>query len=181
MEIREITKIVTDVLAFLTVVGGVSVVVGLLSLIPQIKKFEVVSRVHSYIAHHATALSGFFALLAMLGSLYYSDIAGYNPCKFCWYQRIFMYPIVFLAITGLVKKESAMQYIVTLSAIGAPIALYHYLLQRGVVEATDCAVVGYSASCSSTFFMEYGYITIPMMALTVFAMILVIALIGKKN
>ena len=92
-----------------------------------------------------------------------------------------MYPIFFLAITGLVKKESAMRYITPLAGIGGVIAFYHYLLQRGIVEATDCAVVGYSASCSSTFFLEYGYITIPMMAFTVFAMILVIALIGKKN
>ncbi|MEG0381222.1 MAG: disulfide bond formation protein B, partial [Kurthia sp.] len=34
------------------------------------------------------------ALMATLGSLYFSEIRGYEPCELCWYQRIIMYPIV---------------------------------------------------------------------------------------
>ena len=34
------------------------------------------------------------ALVATAGSLYFSEVAHFVPCKLCWYQRIAMYPLV---------------------------------------------------------------------------------------
>ncbi|MCC6639302.1 disulfide bond formation protein B [Candidatus Falkowbacteria bacterium] len=183
MDIRQLTENVTNVLATLTVVADVLVVVGLILIfVPVARRCAVSQKVVTFVKSRATEIVGGLALIAMFGSLYFSDVAGYNPCKLCWYQRILMYPIVILAITGLVKKSrEVLDYIFPLAALGAPLALYHYLMQRGVVAASDCAVVGYSESCSSTFFMEYGYIAIPMMALSVFALQLVVMAIEKKK
>lgn len=44
------------------------------------------------------------SLIAMLGSLYYSEVRGFEPCTFCWYQRILMYPIVLISGIALYQK-----------------------------------------------------------------------------
>lgn len=116
-------------------------------------------------------------VLAMVGSLLYSEVIGYEPCKFCWFQRIFMYPqVVILGIAFFRREARVMAYIFALSCIGAVIALYHYLLQLGIVETAPCSAVGYGVSCSEIFVMSYGYITIPMMALSAFVLIILLSL-----
>lgn len=117
------------------------------------------------------------SLMATLGSLFYSEIAKYDPCKLCWFQRIFMYPLPVLFGIALWKKDKGIiKYALALSIIGGLIALYHYLLQTGIVPDGACGVVGYSVSCSQRFVMEWGYITIPMMSLTAFVYIIVLLL-----
>lgn len=112
------------------------------------------------------------ALVAMLGSLFYSEIAGFEPCKLCWFQRIFMYSQVFMFIVAILRKDdSVVYYSLVLSIIGAIIAGYHYLLQIGAAPAISCSAVGYSVSCSEKFVLQFGYITIPMMAFSAFALI----------
>jgi len=70
-------------------------------------------------------------------------------------------------------------YSIVLSAIGVAIAGYHYLLQIGVAPELPCSAVGFSATCSQRFVMQFGYITIPMMATTTFLLIAIMAVAGK--
>lgn len=129
---------------------------------------------------YAFNLALIVAVASMLGSLFYSDIAHYNPCKLCWYQRIFMYPLVLLFSLALYKKDkNIVDYGLAMAIIGFLIALYHYLMQLGLVPALSCAAVGYSASCAKEFVMQFGYITIPMMALTAFGLIILLLGITK--
>lgn len=122
------------------------------------------------------------SLVATSGSLFFSEIAKYNPCTLCWYQRIFMYPQVLLLGLAIIKKEKVIiNYSLLLSVVGGIIALYHYLMQINLVPSTVCSVVGYSASCSQRFEMEYGYITIPMMSLTAFVLIASFMFLAKKT
>ena len=113
------------------------------------------------------------AMIATLGSLFYSEVAGYEPCKLCWYQRILMYPQAILYMVALAKNDMKVGvYGVALSVVGGAIALYHYLQQIGVITASVCGLVGFSVSCSQRFSTSYGYITIPMMALIAFLLII---------
>lgn len=109
------------------------------------------------------------ALISTLGSLFYSDVMGYNPCKFCWFQRIFMYPQVLLLGLALWRKEWNMYfYSLALSIIGGLIALNHYILQMTGSSIIPCSAVGQSVTCSKVFVMHLGYITIPLMAFSGF-------------
>lgn len=132
--------------------------------------------------HKNALLLGFIvSLVATLGSLYYSEVLNYTPCILCWYQRIFMYSQVFLFAIALVKKERKVWlFSATLSIFGAIIAALHYYSQLAGSSAF-CDIVGYSASCSTNFFLTLGYISIPMMALTAFLLLLVLALIQRKS
>jgi disulfide bond formation protein DsbB len=124
------------------------------------------------------------SLLATVGSLIYSDVIGYEPCKLCWFQRIFMYPQVLIMLIALIRKDAgARLYGFWFSIIGAAIALFHYVGQLGWNPFNlECLAIGYSSSCAKNFVLELGYITIPMMAFAAFVLIaLTFALSFRKE
>ncbi len=132
-------------------------------------------------SQYGLLLAFLVALTSTLGSLFYSEIAHFEPCKFCWFQRIFMYPQALLLGLALWKKNLSISfYSITLSVIGGVIALNHYLLQITGSSIFPCAAVGQSVSCSKRFVIEFGYITIPMMALSGFVLI-ILSMIAYKR
>ena len=115
------------------------------------------------------------ALLAVLGSLYYSEIRHLPPCTFCWWQRIFLYPQV--AVFGVAlytqQYQSARITSLVLSIIGSVIAVVHVLAQMGIRSTgLPCAASG--VSCTSIDLILLGYITIPIMSLTLYITIIII-------
>lgn len=123
-------------------------------------------------------LSFLVALSGLILSLFYSEFAGYTPCVLCWYQRIALYPQVLILGLALWRKETAVRiYSISLSVLGAIVALYNTYLQFGGNPLIPCDA---AASCSQRFVFEFGYITIPTMSLTAFLFIAVILWMGKK-
>ena len=119
--------------------------------------------------------------IATVGSLTYSDIIGYAPCTFCWFQRIFMYPQVLLMTLALIVRDSAVKlYGAALSIIGAAIALFHYLGQLGVTDL-PCSAVGVSVSCTQRSVFQFGYITIPLMAFSAFLLIALVLTLSMRK
>src|SRR4051812_7263266 len=77
------------------------------------------------------------AAAATAGSLYYSEIAGYVPCELCWFQRICMYPLSILTLLmALGNDHRAARYLLPLPVVGGGLAIYHMLVERGVVGQT---------------------------------------------
>lgn len=144
--------------------------VGTMTLTSTIFKFRCFCT--KYVKDWVLFLNLIIVFVATIGSLYYSEILQYTPCKLCWYQRIFMYPQVFLYWLAIVLKDkNIVKYSLFLSILGAPIAFYHYALQRSWVLGADCSSVGYSISCSQQFVMNYNYITIPFMSFSAFMLV----------
>ncbi|WP_409291644.1 disulfide oxidoreductase [Peribacillus sp. SCS-37] len=111
------------------------------------------------------------AVIAMFGSLYFSEIKGYEPCELCWYQRILMYPLtVILGMAAARKDYRISLYSLVLSGIGGLIALYHYLIQK-VAFFTDSAPACGRVPCTSDYISWLGFITIPLLAFTAFIII----------
>lgn len=108
------------------------------------------------------------SLGATAGSLYYSDIIGFLPCTFCWYQRIFIYPQVILLGLALWRRErTILPYSIALACIGFVIALYQYLFLLGAAPDPACSATT-SISCAVPYVNGFGYISIPLMGLTTF-------------
>jgi len=157
-------------LGVLVIVGQITILVLVFGkLFPQ--KFP--KAFQNFFETYGLRLAFAVALLAFLGPLTYSEIVGLTPCKLCWLQRIAMFPQVFLLGIALWRKETLIRfYSIPMVLIGAAISVYHYLMQHAVVPEGDCGVVGQNAhSCGSIFIDVFGYITIPMMALTAFLLI----------
>ena len=162
---------VSWLLSFLTLIGDILILIFLLTLIFSKNKFI---KLKNFIGNNALFFAFIVSFIATSGSLFYSDIAKYDPCKLCWFQRIFMYPQVLLLGIAMFKKDHKISdYILPMSIIGALIASYRYMVQLELFAPPSCSAVGCSVSCATKFVMSYGYITIPMMSLTAFILIII--------
>lgn len=121
------------------------------------------------------------SLIAVLGSLFYSEVMGYIPCELCWIQRIFMYPLVVIYGVAMLKKDIRIALPgLLLSGIGMFISIYHYLIQKlpALQEAgASCANV----PCNLQYVNYLGFITIPFLAGTAFLVINVLHIILLKH
>ncbi len=172
------TPLITNILSLLTILGNIIIGFAILGIVLERffkVKFPIWLQVKKEFSKYGLVFALIVSLIATLGSLYYSEIAKFEPCKLCWYQRIFMYPQVILLWLALMRgfKKEIKIYSIALSAVGLAIALNHYYLQRTGISFIPCSAVGYSVSCSQSFVLNYGYITIPMMAATAFSLMIV--------
>ncbi|TNJ61866.1 disulfide bond formation protein B [Paenibacillus hemerocallicola] len=130
-----------------------------------------------FMAENGLHLSWAIALVAMLGSLYFSEIKGFLPCKLCWYQRILMYPQVFLLGIASVRKQTSIYlYVLPMTLLGACISIYHYLMEKTDLfpsNSFSCGIV----PCDLEYINWFGFVTIPFLALTAFILISAIHLV----
>jgi len=169
---------VTSVLSALTVISDVLIVSIVVILISHRLGFTWCGSFLNRLGRDAVPVSFFVALIATLSSLFYSNIAGFPPCSLCWWQRIFLYPQVFILGLAWVKRDiRAGEYALLLSVVGGAIALYHAFIQFGGSPSILCS--GDVISCNQRYFLEYGYVTIPTMSLTTFLLISIITLIKR--
>jgi disulfide bond formation protein DsbB len=119
------------------------------------------------------------AIVATLGSLYFSDIKGYAPCVLCWWQRIFMYSLIPVIIIATLRRENRIyQYTLTMAILGIIVSIYHNLLYTGIIVNEEFCTGG--ISCTSKYVEYFGFVTIPFLALLGFAIIIGLSLISRN-
>lgn len=134
------------------------------------------------LSKNAKVLAFLVAVVSMGGSLYLSEVKGFNPCTFCWYQRILMYPLTFILGSSIFwEGRDVAKYVLPLSTFGIIVSAYHYYMQVNPRPLAPCSSVGFSISCSERFFTHYGYITTPFMALTGFVLVTSFMLVLSKK
>ncbi len=165
---------ITFVIATFTLVSNIVFVLLVLAMVfdKDLRKW-----IYDFVDKYVLSLLLVTTLGALVGSLAYSDIAGFPPCELCWIQRIFMYPQTLLVFVAMIKKEkSIVDYLLPLSILGALVAVYHSMTNLGVGPSLlGCTAVG--GECSKLLVLEYGYITIPFMALTTFVYLIAISVV----
>src|SRR5450830_81326 len=115
------------------------------------------------------------ATLATLGALFMSEVMGFAPCVLCWYQRIFMFPLVFILALGLFPFDpKVLRYSLPLAVVGLLVAGFHLLLVAGYIpeSLTPCRQ---GIPCSTVQVEWLGFVTIPL--LSFFAFLVVNALL----
>lgn len=111
------------------------------------------------------------SLIATLGSLYFSEVRGYEPCELCWYQRILMYPIVLMTTVAYIQKNARIAVTTAVFAlVGGSLSLYHYGIQK-VSFLQDSAPACGQVACTGYYINWLGFITIPFLAGTAFILI----------
>ena len=112
------------------------------------------------------------AVVATVGSLYFSEVMGLFPCELCWYQRILMYPlVVVLGYAALTDQADAHRLVLPLSVPGIGVAAYHSYLQT--TPSLQCSFAG----CGRVQFRFLGTLTIPNQALVAFVLISAVGLV----
>lgn len=121
------------------------------------------------------------SIIAMIGSLFFSERMGFVPCTLCWYQRILMYPLVlFLGIAFYRNDRDVFKYVLPMSVIGIFVSGYHYALQKlpFLHEFSACTS---GVPCSGHYINWFGFITIPFLALIAFIVITMMMFILWKR
>lgn len=116
-------------------------------------------------------------------SLFYSEVLGFAPCGLCWIQRVFLYPQVLLFALAIWKRDRGIAiYSIALSVAGGIVALYQHYLQMGGQSLAPCPAVAAQASdCAQRFLFEFGYMTFPLMTVTLFAFLIVVMLFVRAR
>ena len=136
--------------------------------------------VRTALAGYEIPLAWVAATTATLGSLYLSEIANLIPCTYCWYQRIAMYPLVVILGVGWWRRDGAVaRYAAPLAGIGLAIAGWHYLIQQFPSLGGDACSIG--VPCNSAYFWVFGFVSIPYMAGSTFALVLALLHIWTTN
>lgn len=162
----------------LAAAANIAVVVALLLLIPKAAGLR--SQVLVAIEDREMHLSWVVAAVATFGSLYLSEIVHLEPCRMCWYQRIAMYPlVVILAVAAWRRDRRSGSYVVPIAGIGIVISIYHFAMQH--FPSLEGGACGSGVACSTPYFRQFGFMSIPYMAGSAFALILVLALGASLN
>jgi|GEM_PF-557539 len=172
-------SIVQTGLTYATLLVHISWIAGLLLYLVyrsplQTESFDAYIRgIVDFLSNYYRETSLVMVSVATSGSLYFSEILGWEPCIMCWYQRILMYPLVILfGVAVILFKDDVEDYALPILTLGTGVSLYHYLVQMLDTIQSSCTATG--ISCDAVFTQGLDYITIPMMALTVFITVLIL-------
>lgn len=133
-----------------------------------------VARVAMYVALAA-------AWVATAGSLYMSEVLGWIPCLWCWYQRIFMYPLALILAAGLsMRDRNTPKYALVLAIPGILASTYHIGLQKipALAKFEACTT---TVPCSGDYLNWGGFVTIPMLAWVAFAIVIAGAVVALRK
>jgi disulfide bond formation protein DsbB len=134
----------------------------------------------NFVKNNYIYLSWIVALISMGGSLYFSEVMLFEPCRLCWYQRILMYPLAFfLGKAAYTNDKRITGYVTPLSIIGACIALFHYGEQK-LPWLADIAPCKVGIPCSGEYINWLGFITIPLLAFIGFTLISTLLILGSR-
>ncbi len=174
------TDTVNTTLAALAIVAQIAaalIAIGLIAgaLSPRVRAAFAGS--WSALSHQAVWLAWFTAAVATGGSLFFSQVAHFPPCQYCWYQRICMYPLSIILLVGaLLRDRRVPLYAAVFPLVGAVISIYHiYIEVNPDKESASCKA---GIPCSTRWIDKFGYVTIPVMALSAFALIAVLLVVA---
>lgn len=120
------------------------------------------------------------ALTTTTGSLIYSEVYYFEPCRLCWYQRIAMYPLaLILGIAAFRRDAGVRRYVVPVATIGLLIAAYHYLIET--FPGLDAGACGTGVPCTARYVEEFGFISIAFMAFCGFAAIISLLTVSYRG
>ncbi|MEK5028144.1 MULTISPECIES: disulfide oxidoreductase [unclassified Paenibacillus] len=135
----------------------------------------------TFCRRHCLYLAWFVSVIAVAGSLYLSEVLHYEPCRLCWFQRIFMYPqLILLGIATYRGDKRIIPYVLPLCLIGGSISLYHYAEQKipALSKILPCKI---GVPCNEDYLNFLGFITVPLLALIAFALIAILLWTGRQE
>lgn len=135
----------------------------------------------NWLKENLLLISWVVSLLALAGSLFFSNILHFPPCLLCWYARICMYPLVIILGVGILRKDKNVSYYaLPLSIIGMVITFYHNLLYYNLIPESLAPCLS-GVSCTTKFVEYFGFVTIPLLAFTGFLIITVCIIIYHRS
>lgn len=175
----DLTKSVPFALAIFTLISQLVLIFVLFTILIREEDQRILG-VRKQITQNAQKLALIVSSTGMMGSLFMQFVVGWEPCELCWFQRIFMYPIPIILLHSIIEKRNGLKIAFPLAIIGGIIAAYHYGVQFFNL-ASVCQITSGTSECALKMYAPFGYITIPMMALSAFVIIGVLHKLSEKE
>ncbi|PIZ03752.1 MAG: disulfide bond formation protein B [Gammaproteobacteria bacterium CG_4_10_14_0_8_um_filter_38_16] len=121
------------------------------------------------------------SLIALLATLFASEILSWPVCPLCWYQRIALYPLVILLGIAAFKDDChIIPYALPFPMIGFFFAAYQYLEQMipGFSPINFCKQ---GIVCSTIHLKLLGFITIPFLSMMACLIMILFLLLSKTD
>lgn len=121
-------------------------------------------------------LAWLLATGSTLGALFLGEVLGHTPCLLCWYQRIALFPLVFVLAAGLFPFDPrVVRYALPLTVAGWLIAVYHLALVGGWIpeSAQPCRQ---GVPCGDVQVVWFGFLNIPMLSALAFSILIALLL-----
>jgi hypothetical protein len=84
-----------------------------------------------------------------------------------------MYPLSILTLFAAYHGDYRFaRYLVPLPVVGACVSVYHLFVENGLVGQSSACLVSAPGGCATKWINEFGYITIPTLALTAFLLLI---------
>jgi disulfide bond formation protein DsbB len=159
---------VAKVLAVLATVGAILGVLVLVALVVPPLRRRLLDAIDG---QDLMPVAWLVALVAMLGSLYLSEVADFQPCRLCWFQRIAMYPLVVVLGVGWWKRDTSARLMgLILAGLGLAVNLWHLAVELWpTLEGESCDPLN---PCSLRWVEAFGFWTIPRMATVAFGLVI---------
>ena len=117
------------------------------------------------------------ASVSTLGALFVGEVMQLPPCVLCWYQRIFMFPLVLILPIGLFPFDrTVIRYALPLAVLGWLFAVFHLLLIAGVIPKTITPCTQ-GVPCSEKLIEWFGFVTIPLLSGVAFSTIIALLVV----
>lgn len=173
MDVRTV-ELFASMLAVIAVVGGAGLFLG--SILPSDAVRSVTKSVHEM----SLWLAWLVAAVATAGSLYFSEIADYVPCRLCWFQRICMYPLAGILLVAAIRRDRHVRwYALPLLVAGIAVSTYHYVIEWRPSWGDGACSVG--PACTDVWFRRMGFVTLAFMALCGFLTIVALLFVNPKS
>jgi len=182
-----------DTIVALSVLGVVGqVLVGILILVGLLALFGVrapLDEIRRWLWGYELWAAFIVAAIATGGSLFFSQVAHFQPCELCWFQRICMYPLsILLLILAWHGDNRTARYLLPLPIVGAGVSFYHMLIGYGAISEPVACQQSAAGGCAINWLAlpsvhaSFGYLQIETLALTAFLLLigfLVLATAGE--
>jgi disulfide bond formation protein DsbB len=141
------------------------------------------ARLRDGVTPFALQIAWIVAVLATFGSLFLQFFENLDPCLFCWFQRICMYPLSLLLGIAAFRGDIqvAKRYFIGLSLVGAGLAIYHYQLEHVPNEVSVCGTAASDVPCNIAVINIFGFITVPFLSMAAFLLITTLLLLARSN
>lgn len=172
----------TKILSTVTVIGNISFVVFFAG---YFLRKDLRAFIDAWFTRFVLPFGFIITSFSTVGSLIYSEVVGFPACILCWIQRIFMYPLMFVfALAWWRNDRSVTPYVFMLALIGGLVALYQWVKDMLLVYlglSVPCPAVASLPSCDKLYVFEYGYVTIPMIALNAFLWVIFLTFVSMRK
>ena len=159
---------------FLGILALVAIAVTVAAIVALVTR-----RVPPWARDVALPLATAIALVTTLGSLYYSEVAGFPPCTLCWYQRIAIYPqVIVIGVAAWRRDTEVWRTTLPLAVVGGVLSLWHVVIERNPALAGPCDPAN---PCTIKWVEELGFLTIPMMALVAQVALVALTLLVRSR